>query len=154
MRDMAQLASSVKSITFAERTLLLVNLVALMVRYFFHYEGTFFLEVFAILLALLYFPFGFYSIGKPGEQYNYTISMILGLIYALGEISLLISTVNIGSYRYPLIADFFILLAVIIYLLFRMKRNNYPVVFINTQYLRIGWFVLCGLIILLKSMPA
>lgn len=151
---MADLATSVKSITFAERTLLLINLVALLVRFFFHYEGAFFMEVFAVLLALLYFPFGFYSIGKPGEGYNYTISVILGLVYGLGEMSLLISAANIESYRYPLIADFFVLLAIIIYLMFRMRRDKYPPVFINTQYLRIGWFVLCGLIILLKSMPA
>lgn len=151
---MAQLASSVKSITFGERVLLLINLVALLVRFFFHYEGTFFMEVFAILLALLYFPFGFYSIGKPGELYNYTIPVILGLVYALGEVSLLISAVNVESYRYPLIADFFVLLAVVIYLMFRMRRDNYPALFINTQYLRIGYFVFCSLIILLKSMPA
>jgi len=151
---MAQLASSVKSITFGERTLLLINLVALLVRFFFHYEGTFFMEIFAILLALLYFPFGFYSIGKPGAQYNYTIPMILGLVYAVGELSLLISAVNIESYHYPLIADFFVLLAVLIYLLFRMHQAKYPSVFINTQYLRIGYFILCGLLILLKSLPA
>ncbi|MGN6178940.1 MAG: hypothetical protein ACTHNW_07150 [Mucilaginibacter sp.] len=151
---MAQLASSVKSITFAERALLLINLVALLVRYFFHYQGTFFMEVFAILLALLYFPFGFYSIGKPGMQYNYTIPIILGLVYGVGEVSLLISAVNVESYHYPLIADFFVLLAVVIYLMFRMRRDKYPSVFINTQYLRIGYFILCGLVILLKSRPA
>lgn len=151
---MANLASSVKSITFAERTLLLVNVVALIVRYFFHYEGAFFLELFAVLLALYYFPFGFYSIGKPGDQYSNTIPTILGLIYSLGMVSLLISTLNVESYRYPLIADFVVLLVVLIFLLYRMKRDKYPVVFINAQYLRIGWFVLCGLIIMLKSMPA
>lgn len=151
---MAQLASSVKSTTFAERALLIINLVALLVRYFFHYEGTFFMEVFAILLALLYFPFGFYAIGKPASQYNYTIPIILGLVYAVGMISLLISAVNVQSYRYPLIADFFVLLALVIYLMVRMRREKYPSVFINTQYLRIGYFVLLGLIILLKSMPA
>jgi uncharacterized membrane protein len=150
---MADLASSFKSITFGERTLLLINIVALLVRFFFHYEATFFIEVFAILLALLYFPFGFYSIGKPGEQYNYTIPVILGLVYGIGQISLLISAANIESYRYPLIADFFVLLAVVIYLMFRMKRDKYPDVFINTQYIRIAYFVLCGLVILLKSIP-
>ncbi len=151
---MADLASSFKSITFVERTLMLVNIVALMVRYFFHFQSDFFLEVFAILLALLYFPFGFYSIGKPGEHYNYTIPIILGLVYGLGQVSLLISAANVESYRYPLIADFFVLLAIVIYLMFRMRRENYPAVFINTQFLRISYFVLCGLIIVIKSMPA
>jgi hypothetical protein len=151
---MAETASAFKSITFAERTLMLVNIVALIVRYFFHYQPDFFIEVFAFLLAAFYFPFGFYAIGKPGEQYNYIIPVILGLVYALGQISLLISAGNIESYRYPLIADFFVLLAAVVYLMFRMKRENYPPVFINTQYIRIGYFVLCGLIILLRSMPA
>ena len=151
---MAELASSFKSITFGERTLMLVNVVALIVRYFFHFQPDIFMEVFAIVLALLYFPFGFYAIGKPGEQYNYTIPVILGLVYGLGQVSLLISAANIESYRYPLIADFFVLLAIVIYLMFRMRRDKYPPVFINTQYIRIGYFVLCGLIILFKSMPA
>ena len=151
---MADFASSFKSITFVERTLMLLNIVALVVRYFFHFQSDIFLEVFAILLALLYFPFGFYSIGKPGEQYNYTIPVILGLVYGLGQVSLLISAANVESYRYPLIVDFFVLLAVVIYLMFRMRRENYPPVFINTQYIRIAYFVLMGLIILLESMPA
>src|ERR1700744_934754 len=150
---MADFASSFKSITFVERTLMLLNIVALVVRYFFHFQSDIFLEVFAILLALLYFPFGFYSIGKPGEQYIYTIPVILGLVYGLGQVSLLISAANVESYRYPLIVDFFVLLAVVISLMFRMRRENYPPVFINTQYIRIGYFVLMGLSILLESMP-
>jgi len=148
---MAQLANSVKSITFIERTLLLVNFVALLVRYVFHYEATFFLEIFAVLLALLYFPFGFYALGKPAERSNYTISIILGLVYALGIISLLICAANIDSYRYPLIADFFILLAIVAYLLFRMRKLEYPPVFINTQYIRMAYIVLCALVIIIGS---
>jgi uncharacterized membrane protein len=104
-----------------------------------------------MLLALLYFPFGFYAIGKPGERYNYTIPVILGLVYALGIISLLISAANIDSNRYPLMADFIVLLAIVIFLLFRMRKLEYPPLFINTQYFRIGYIVLCGLIIVLKS---
>ena len=147
---MAQLTNSFESITFGERTLLGLNLVALMVRFFFHYEPTFFLEIFAVALTLLYFPFGFYSIGRPSEKYTYTTSVILGLIYALGIISLLISAANLDSYRYPLIIDFFILLIAVIYLVFKMKQDKYPDVFINTQFIRIGFIILCGVLILLQ----
>jgi hypothetical protein len=147
---MTQLTSSFESITFGERTLLGLNIVALMVRYWFHYEATFFLEIFAVVLALLYFPFGFYSVGRPSKEYKYTIGIILGLIYALGITSLLISAANIGSYRYPLIADFFILLIAVIYLIFKMRNDKYPEVYINAQFIRIGYIILCGLIILLK----
>jgi hypothetical protein len=147
---MAQFVNSFESITFGERTLLGLNFVALIVRYWFHYEATFFMEIFAVVLALLYFPFGFYSVGRPGKDYNYTIGIILGLIYALGIISLLISAANVDSYRYPLIADFFILLVAVLYLIFRMRKDRYPEVFINTQFIRVGYIVLCGLVILLK----
>lgn len=148
---MKQLVNSVKTITFIERTLLLVNLLALMVRYVFHYEATLFMEVFAILLALLYFPFGFYAIGKPTERSDYTIPVILGLVYALGVMSLLICAANIDSYRYPLIADFFVLLAIVVYLLYRMRKLAYPPVFINTQYIRMAYIVFCALIIIIGS---
>jgi hypothetical protein len=147
---MAQVTSSFESITFGERTLLGLNIVALIVRYWFHYEATFFLEIFAVALALLYFPFGFYSVGRPGKVYTYTIGIVLGLIYALGITSLLISAANIGSYRYPLIADFFILLVAVIYLIFKMRTDKYPEVYINAQFIRIGYIILCGFIILLK----
>jgi len=147
---MSPIESAVTSIKFVERMLLGLIFVALMVHYFFHYQGTFFIQIFAIGLAVLYFPFGFYAIGKPSEKYSNTISVILGLVYALGVLSLLISAANLGSYRYPLIADFFVLLAVVIYLMFKMRAAEYPKNYINAQFIRIGFIVLCGLIILLK----
>jgi len=147
---MAQLTNSFESIKFVERTLLGLNFVALLVRFVFHYEATLFLEIFAVALALLYFPFGFYSIGKPSEKYSYTISVILGLVYGLGIISLAISAANIDSYRYPLIVDFFVLLAMVIFLIFKMRAEKYPVVYINAQFIRIGFIIFCGLFILLK----
>ncbi|WP_183575168.1 hypothetical protein HDF18_14520 [Mucilaginibacter sp. X5P1] len=147
---MAQFVSSFERITFGERILLGLNFVALIVRYWFHYEATLFLEIFAFALTFLYLPFGFYSIGKPGKEYTYTTGIILGLIYALGIISLLISAANIGSYRYPLIADFFILLIAVLYLVFKMQSDKYPEVFINAQFIRVGYIILCGLVILLK----
>jgi len=147
---MAQLTNSFESIKFVERTLLGLNFVALLVRFVFHYEATLFLEIFAVALALLYFPFGFYSIGKPSEKYSYTISVILGLVYGLGIISLAISAANIDSYRYPLIVDFFVLLAMVIFLIFKMRAEKYPVVYINAQFIRICFIIFCGLFILLK----
>jgi hypothetical protein len=147
---MPKAESIVNNIKFVERTLMGLNIVALIVHYWFHYQPTFFLEIFAIALALLYFPFGFYSIGKPAENYTYTIPVILGLIYGLGITSLLISAANIDSYRYPLIADFLVLLAVVTYLIFRMRAAAYPPVFIYTQFVRIGYIILCAFIILVK----
>jgi hypothetical protein len=146
---MAQIASSVKKMHFLEIMLLLSVLVATMVRYVFGYQPTFFLEIFTLGLALVYFPFGFYFIGKPTEVYSNTISIILGFIYALGALSLLISEINIDSYRYPLIADFFVLVAVVIYLLFKMRSEEYPQTYVNAQFIRVAFFIVASLIVLL-----
>jgi len=146
---MAQIESSVKKMHFLEIMLLLSVLVATMVRYVFGYQPTFFLEIFTLGLALVYFPFGFYFIGKPTVVYSNTISIILGFIYALGALSLLISEVNIDSYRYPLIADFFVLVALVVYLLFKMRSEEYPQTYVNAQFLRVAFFIVIGLIILI-----
>jgi len=146
---MAQIESSVKKMHFLEIMLLLSVLVATMVRYVFGYQPTFFLEIFTLGLALVYFPFGFYFIGKPTVVYSNTISIILGFIYALGALSLLISEVNIDSYRYPLIADFFVLVALVVYLLFKMRSEEYPQTYVNAQFLRVAFFIVTGLIILI-----
>jgi hypothetical protein len=146
---MAQIESSVKKMHFLEIMLLLSVVVATMVRYVFGYQPTFFLEIFTVGLAIIYFPFGFYFIGKPTEAYSNTISIILGFIYALGAIGLLISEVNVDSYRYPLIADFFVLVAVVIYLLFKMRSEEYPQTYVNAQFLRVAFFIVTGLIILI-----
>jgi len=148
---MAQVSSSVKKMHFVEIMLILLVVVATIVRYAFDFQSFFFLEVFCILLALIYFPFGFYFIGKPTDKYSNTISIVLGFIYALGVMAILISEVNIDSYRYPLIADFFILAAVIGYLLYMLRSAEYPRVYINAQLIRVAFIVFVSLFILIAK---
>jgi hypothetical protein len=148
---MAQVSSSVKKMHFAEIVLILSVVVATIVRYAFGFQSFFFLEIFCILLALVYFPFGFYFIGKPTDNYSNTISIVLGFIYSLGVMTILISEVNIDSYRYPLIADFFILAAVIGYLLYRLRSAEYPRVYINAQLIRVTFIVFVSLFILIAK---
>jgi len=133
---------------FVELMLLMSTIVALLVRYIGAYQPTFFLEVFTIGLALVYFPFGFYFVKKPSENYSNTICIILGFIYALGVLTILISAVNIDSYRYPLILDFSIFIALIIYMLFKLRSVAYPEVFINTQFVRIAFIIISSIIVL------
>ncbi len=120
-----------------------------MVHYIFHYQGTTFMIVFILATALIYFPMGVYFIGKPSGNYTYTTSVILGLVYALGIIAILLSGLNIDSYRYPLIVDFFILGALVIYLLVQLRRDKYPDTYINAQLLRVAYLVLISLIVLI-----
>ena len=148
---MAQVSSSVKKMHFVEIVLILSVVVATIVRYAFGFQSFFFLEIFCILLALVYFPFGFYFIGKPTDNYSNTISIVLGFIYSLGVMTILISEVNIDSYRYPLIADFFILAAVVGYLLYTLRSSKFPRVYINAQLIRVAFIVFVGLFILIAK---
>jgi len=146
---MEQLVNAINSIKFAERTLMGLTFVALLVRYMFNYQPTFFLQIFSLGLTLLYFPFAFYFIGKPSEKYNYTIPVLLGFIYALGIITLLLSAVNIDSYRYPLITGFLVLAALVIFLIFKLRSAAYPKTFVNAQFIRIGFIILTHFIVLI-----
>ena len=99
----------------------------------------------------MYFPFGFYFIGKPTDKYSNTISIVLGFIYSLGVMSILVSEVNIDSYRYPLITDFFILAAVVGYLLYKLRSAEYPRVYINAQLIRVAFIVFVSFFILIAK---
>jgi hypothetical protein len=147
---MEKLVSVFKSLHFAEIVLMLSVLVGLLVHYWFGFQSSFFILIFSFALAFMYFPFGFYFIKQPSENYSNSISIILGFIYALGVLTILLGVVNMDSYRYPLIIDFSILGALIIYLLFQLRSAKYPDTYINTQFLRVAYLVVCSLIVLIK----
>jgi hypothetical protein len=147
---MAQLSNSVKKLHFVEIMLILSVFVATITRFVYNYQSAFFLEIFSIALALVYFPFGFYFIGKPSKNYSNIPSIILGFIYSLGILSILLNDVNLDSYRYPLIADFFVLAVVVIYMLFKMRSAQYPQTYVNAQFIRVAFIVVTSLIILIK----
>jgi hypothetical protein len=147
---MEKLVSVFKSLHFVEIVLMLSVFVGLLVHFAYGYQSTFFLLIFSLALAFMYFPFGFYFIKRPSENYSNNISIILGFIYALGVLTVLLGAVNVDSYRYPLIVDFFILGVLIIYLLIQLRRDKYPNTYINTQFLRVIYLVVCSLIVLIK----
>ncbi len=147
---MEKIVSVFKSLHFVEIVLMLSVLVGLLVHYVFGFQSSFFILIFSFALAFAYFPFGFYFIKRPSENYSNTVSIILGFIYALGVLTILLGVVNMDSYRYPLIADFFILGALIIYLLLQLRSAKYPDTYINTQFLRVAYLVICSLIVLIK----
>jgi len=146
---MEKLVSAFKSLHFVEMVLMLSVFVGLLVHFAYGYQPMFFLLIFSIALAIVYFPFGFYFIKRPSENYSNSISVILGFIYALGILTVLLGAVNVDSYHYPLIVDFFILGALVIYLLFQLKRDKYPNTYINTQFLRVAYLVVISLIVMI-----
>jgi len=146
---MEKLVSVFKSLHFVEIVLMLSVFVGLLVHFAYGYQPIFFLLIFSIALALVYFPCGFYFIKRPSENYSNSISIILGFIYALGVLTVLLGAVNVDSYRYPLIVDYFILGVLVIYLIIQLRRDKYPDVYINAQLLRVAYLVLISLIVLI-----
>jgi len=147
---MEKLTSAFKSMSFIEIVLMLSVFMGLMVHYWFGFQSSFFILIFSFALAFVYFPFGFYFIKRPSENYSNNISIILGFVYALGILAILLGVVNMDSYHYPLIADFSILVALIIYLLFQLRSSKYPDTYINTQFLRVAYLMVCTFIVLVK----
>ena len=147
---MEKLKTAFATIHFVEIVLMMSVFVALFVKFVFDYQANFFLEIFAIGLTLAYFPFGFYFIKKPSENYTKSTSIVLGFIYALGILTILVSAVNIDSYRYPMIVDFSVLLAIIIYLILQLRKDKFPDSYINAQFIRIAYIMICNLFILFK----
>lgn len=145
---MEKLASAVNSIKFPEKVLMGVTFVALLVRFIFHYQPTSFLEAFTLLLALVYCPFGFYFLGKPSPNYSYRTSVILGIVYAISALTILINAANIDSYQYTTLFGLLLLIALVIYLLVKLRSAQYPEVYVNAQFVRAGFLILCCLIVL------
>jgi hypothetical protein len=147
---MAQIANTFISIKILEKIFISLTFIAIVIKYIFNYGSVLDIFVFSGVLAILYFPLGFYYLGKPSISHSYLISIILGLIYSSGIITLLLGALNIEGYKYPLVIDFTALLITISFLLFKLKSDTYSKEYTYAQFLRIGFIVITNLIVLFK----
>jgi len=142
--------STFKSIRTLEKVFMALTFISIVVKYLFGYGSTLDVFVFSGVLSILYFPLGFYYLGKPSANHSYITSIILGLIYSLGIIVLLLGALNIDGYKYPLAIVFFILLVATSFLLFKLKSIEYSKEYIYAQLVRIIFIILTNLIVLFK----
>ena len=105
-----------KGIKIFEKGLLVIVLVSVIFKYTVDYNATIDLFVAGFLLAILYFPFGFYYMKKP-----YMPSIIFGIFYSLGMGTLLLGVLKVHNYQYPLFTIFLVFVGIATFLYFKLK---------------------------------
>jgi hypothetical protein len=138
-----------KRIKLLEKVLLILIFISIILRYFFHYGTVFDIPVFSALLSILYFPLGFYFLGRPSANKNIIPSVIFGLVYSMGIMGLVFCTFKVEGLKYPLFIIFCILILILVFLSFKLKSHKYDADYIYAQFFRIACVILFTLIVLI-----
>jgi len=125
-------------------------LIGLIVELLTRFHGALDICVFGLILSIMYFPLGFYTLGTSNANNSYITSIILGLIYSIGVITIVFGTFKISSYKYPIIIELGILLIVAAFIFFRSKVGKYDTLYLDSQFTRIVLLAVMNLIVLLK----
>jgi len=146
---MNQIIIGFRKMKTLEKVFLVLTFLSVVLKHIFDFKETIDIFVFGMVLGILYFPLGFYYLGKPSINYSIIVSIIFGFIYAAGVVSFIMGTFKIDGYEFPLAIVFLFLLAITVFLLFKLKSSSYSKEYIYAQFLRISFVVLTNLIVLL-----
>jgi len=133
-----------KDIKLVEKGFMIILTVSIAFKYTFDYNATIDLLVAGFILGLLYFPLGFYFLGKP-----LITSIPFGFIYALGIGALLLGILKVHNYQYPLFTIFLIFLGIGVFLYSKLKSGAYTVAYIYAQFFRLIFITVMNLIVLI-----
>jgi hypothetical protein len=136
------------TITTIEKVLLLLILFTVLLKYVFKLNET--VDIFGggLILAIGYFPLGFYYVGKPSVNHGYLFPITTGFFYAIGVVAMMIGALNVYNY-FILILVLLFLMPIAIILFFKLKSGSYPKEFIYSNFLRIAFIIAMNLLVLL-----
>jgi hypothetical protein len=146
---MKQIIIAFRKIRTLEKIFLILTFAAVVFKHIFNLKETVDIFVFGVVLAILYFPLGFYYLGKPSNNSNIIFSILSGFIYASGVVSLIMGTLKIEGYEYPLIIILFFLLIISFFLLFKLRAGSYSKEYVYAHFIRIVYIIIVNLIVLL-----
>ena len=138
-----------KGIKLIEKIFLILTFLSVIMVFIFRYGGSINVLVFGFILSILYFPLGFYFLGKPSADRSRIPSIALGFVYSVGLVTLLFGTLSFKGYMLPLCIFSFVLLISLVFLLPELKSKKYDSLYIKSQLFRISYVVLNNLIVLL-----
>jgi hypothetical protein len=133
-----------KGIKIVEKGLMIIVLVSVAFKYTFDYNATIDLLIAGFLLALFYFPFGFYFFGKP-----LITSIPFGFVYSLGIAALLLGVLKVPNYQYPLFTIFLIFIGIVTFLYSKLKSGAYTVEYTYAQFFRLIFITVMNLVVLI-----
>ncbi|MFI5158501.1 MAG: hypothetical protein ACHQF4_06520 [Sphingobacteriales bacterium] len=132
-----------KGIKLVEKAFMIIVVVSIIFRYTLDYNAAVNLLVAGFLLGLLYFPFGFYFLGKP-----LITSVPFGFVYALGVVALLLGVLKVHNYQYPLFTIFLIFIGIATFLYTKLKSGAYTMEYIYAQFFRLIFITVLNLVVL------
>ena len=138
-----------KRIKLLEKVLLILIFISIILRYFFHYGTIFDIPIFGALLSILYFPLGFYFLGRPSANKNIIPSVIFGLVYSMGIMGVVFCTFKAEGLVYPLLIILGMIILILAFLFFKLKSNKYDADYTYSQFLRIACIILFTLMVLI-----
>ena len=146
---MNQIFIAYQNIKTLEKFFLVLTFISIIFKHIFNLRETVDIFVFGVVLGILYFPLGFYYLGKPSSNLSIIFSIASGFIYSAGVVSLIMGTLKIDGYEFPLAIIVFFLLAIIVFLLFKLRSGAYSKEYIYAHFLRIVYIIITNLIVFL-----
>ncbi len=134
---------------FIEKLFVILILITLLLKTLFNYEATLDLFLFSGFLAIIYFPLGFYFLGKSPLKNNYILSIFLGILYAICMAIFILGLFNGKDYN--IVYYFNITVLIIVLLSFSFKARGNPNVYYVTQILRTVFLLIINIVPLFRG---
>ena len=141
---MSYFNTATKGIKIFEKGLMIIVLVSVIFKYTVDYNASIDLLVAGFLLAILYFPFGFYYMEKP-----YVPSITFGIFYSMGMGVLLLGVLKVSNYQYPLLTILLVFIGIAVFLYSKLRSGAYTIEYIYAQFFRLIFITAMNLVVLI-----
>jgi len=146
---MKKVIDSIKSMKFLEKLFIVLIFISLLTKTAFHFKATLDLFAFSGFLAIIYFPLGFYFLGRSPSSNSYILSILLGTIYATCMAAFTLGLFGDKDYNIVYYIEMPILLIVL--LIFSVKANGSSNLYNVTQVLRAAFLLIINIIVLIQA---
>jgi len=146
---MNSIINSLKSMRFLEKLLIALTLISFLSKLIFAYQATIDLFLCSVFLSILYFPLGFYFLGKIPSQNVFFKSILLGGLYSISIVLFLLGNFSRDGFLLFQIFDILVLSIVLFVFFIKMRRafNEYYML----QVLRSSFFIILNIIVLILN---
>lgn len=110
------------------------------------------IEIFVscFVLSVAYMFFGFYLIGKPNSEDGFSYSILSGVIYSIGIINLLLSSLSLTGEIYFQIPSLILLLGLLLFHIYSKGKAKMSNTYMRNQIVRCVLIIFLNLVCIIK----
>ena len=110
------------------------------------------IEIFVscFVLSVAYMFFGFYLIGKPNSEDGFSYSILSGVIYSIGIINLLLSSLSLTGEIYFQIPSLILLLGLLLFHIYSKRTGKISNTYMRNQIVRCVLIIFLNLVCIIK----